>query len=281
MFRSFLYIPVTAQRFLDKVHAINADAIILDLEDSIPAEKKAEARTLLSHAVPQVRASGRKVFVRINNLEHMLLDDASAACQAGVDGLVIPKVRSRALLDDIARHLASASGAPADCRPRHLALIEDPVGLMNAFDIASHPEVLAIALGSEDFATSIDATPIPEVLKVPKLMVHFAAKAAGKLSLGLLRSVADYRDIEAMTASIREAAQFGFDGASCIHPSVVDLLNTGFSASSEELARAQRLVAAANEARLKGIGAFTFEGGFVDEPIVQRAMRLLERNQVP
>lgn len=80
-----------------------------------------------------------------------------------------------------------------------------------------------------------------------------------------------------MRAAVQEAKMFGFDGATCIHPSVVSLLNEGFSPTDDELARARRLVQAAEEAEQKGIGAFTFEGSFVDAPIVTRARALLAR----
>jgi citrate lyase subunit beta/citryl-CoA lyase len=123
------------------------------------------------------------------------------------------------------------------------------------------------------------AEPTPEFLRQPKLMVHLAAKAAGVLSLGLLRTVADYRDIEAITRAAREARDFGFDGATCIHPSIVPILNAAFAPTAEQVDEARRMIAAAEAEAAQGRGAFVFNGKMVDEPVVARARALLARAQ--
>jgi citrate lyase subunit beta/citryl-CoA lyase len=120
-------------------------------------------------------------------------------------------------------------------------------------------------------ATALGAEPTPEVLRVPKLLVHYAAKAEGKLSLGLLRSVADYNDLDAIAAAGREARMHGFDGATCVHPSVVPVLNEAFSPGAEEIGWAERVLAAGSE------GAFVVDGRMVDAPVIARARRILGR----
>ena len=137
--------------------------------------------------------------------------------------------------------------------------------------------VHALVAGGEDLATSLDAEPTPEVLHLPKLLVHLAAKAAGVRSYGLLRTVADYSDLAAVEKSAHAARAFGFDGASCVHPSVVPILNRAFAPSQEALDRARRLLAAAEMAKAKGEGAFAFEGQMVDEPVIKRAQAVLAR----
>jgi citrate lyase subunit beta/citryl-CoA lyase len=138
---------------------------------------------------------------------------------------------------------------------------------------------LALMTGGEDMATALGAEPTPEALRFPKMMVHMAAKAVGVLSLGMIRTVADYRDTEAVARAAREARELGFDGASCIHPSVVPILNAAFSPSAEEIDRATRLIAAAEAAAAQGKGAFVFEGKMVDEPVVVRARALLKKRR--
>jgi citrate lyase subunit beta/citryl-CoA lyase len=108
-------------------------------------------------------------------------------------------------------------------------------------------------------------------------MVHLAAKAAGVLSFGLLRSVADYRDLEGIARAAREARGFGFDGATCVHPQVVPILNDAFSPSPEEIARATRLIAAYDQSLAVGAGACVFEGKMIDVPVVNRARALLAK----
>ncbi|MGF6174644.1 HpcH/HpaI aldolase/citrate lyase family protein [Ensifer sp. 4252] len=279
MLRSLLYVPGSSPRFLDKAHERGADAIIIDLEDAVAANEKDAARAALARTVPMVGQSGALVIVRINTHdETTMLADASAACEAGAYALYIPKVSSPDILHQLDGHLQPLETAAHRLPMRFAPLIEDPKGLLNASPIAAGPRVFALSAGGEDLATSMGAQPTPEVLRVPKLMIHYAAKAAGVLSFGLLRSTADYADKAVLAAAIKEAKDFGFDGATCIHPSVVPLLNDGFSPSEEELDRARRLIIAADAAAQAGIGAFTFEGKFVDLPIVTRARALLARS---
>jgi citrate lyase subunit beta/citryl-CoA lyase len=225
--------------------------------------------------VPSVGRSGAKVFVRINAGE-LALGDAEAACRAGAFGLFVPKVRSPADLTRIDAHLNSMG--PAGETPVLVAMMEDPGAVLDAREIAAaSARVFALVTGSEDLATSMGAEPTPEVLRLPKLMVHLAAKALGLRSFGLLRSVADFRDVEGVKRAAREACSFGFDGATCVHPSLVPILNEAFSPSREEIERARRLVAAFDAAQAAGQGAFVFDGKMVDEPVVARARALLAR----
>jgi len=152
-----------------------------------------------------------------------------------------------------------------------IAMLESPGAVLDARDYARHPGVMGLLVGSEDLATELGATPTPEVLRTPKLLVHYAAKAEGKLSFGLLRSVADYADLPAIEAAGREAREHGFDGATCVHPTVVPLLNAAFAPSAQEIAWAERVV----EAARGGAGAFTVDGRMVDAPIIVRARRIL------
>lgn len=279
MLRSLLYVPGSSPRFLERAHERGADAIIIDLEDAVAANEKDAARAALARTVPMVGRGGALVVVRINTHdETAMLADASAACEAGAGALYIPKVSSPDILHKLDGHLQPLETAANRPPMRFAPLIEDPAGLLNAASIAAGPRVFALSAGGEDLATSMGAQPTPEVLRMPKLMIHYAAKAAGVLSFGLLRSTADYADKTTLSAAISEAKDFGFDGATCIHPSVVPLLNEGFSPSEEELDRARRLIAAADAAAQAGIGAFTFEGKFVDLPIVTRARALLARS---
>jgi citrate lyase subunit beta / citryl-CoA lyase len=277
--RSLLYVPASSERFIAKAHERGADAIILDLEDAVvPAEKPA-ARARLASAVASAGQRGATVFVRINAEAELMRLDAEAACRAGAFGLFVPKARdARSLqeLADLLEGLERGAGRPPTAL---VPMIEDPGAVLDARIIATAtPRVFALIAGGEDLATSLDAEPTPEVLHLPKLMVHLAAKAAGVRSLGLLRTVADYGDLDAIERSAHAARAFGFDGASCVHPSVVPILNRAFSPSAQALDRARRLLAAAEDAKARGEGAFAFEGKMVDEPVVKRARALLARS---
>jgi citrate lyase subunit beta / citryl-CoA lyase len=278
MIRSFLYVPASSERFIAKAHERGADAIILDLEDSVTRDEKLEARAGLAKAVPAVSRYGATVFVRINSGFEMIFADAEAACRAGAFGLFVPKANTH-MLESLDQHLNRIEDAlPRREKTALVPMIEDAAAVLDARAIATaSSRVFGLITGSEDLATAMGAVPTPEVLRFPKLMVHMAAKAAGVYSFGLLRSVADYQDLEAMQRSVREARELGFDGATCVHPRVVPILNEAFSASAEEVARATRLVAAYDESIAAGAGACVFEGKMIDVPVVSRAKALLAR----
>lgn len=270
--RSLLYVPAHAERFIAKAHERGADAIILDLEDSVPDNSKLAARQGLAEAVRHVGQAGAVVFVRINSCDFQF-EDAAAACHAGAYGLMVPKLSTLAQLDRLGAQLAPIRRDPMPL----IGLIEDPGAVLDARMLAAHPQVMGLALGGEDFATAMGAEATPEVLRLPKQMVHMAAKAAGKLSFGLLRGIADYADIDAIRLAAAEAKAFGFDGATSVHPSTVPVLNAGFSPAKAELDWARRLIAEAERAASSGRGAFVFEGKMVDAPVIARARIILAK----
>jgi citrate lyase subunit beta/citryl-CoA lyase len=273
MMRSLLYVPASAARFVARAHERGADGIILDLEDSIPPAGKAAARAALAEAVPAVGRGGARVFVRINSEPELREADALAACRAGAEGLFVPKVSSAESLVRLAAFLAKHESGRAEMK--FVPLLEDPGAILDARVIATATQrVLAIAAGGEDLATAMDAEPTAEMLRLPKLLVHLAAKAAGVGSLGLLRSIADFSDAAAIAASAREARSLGFDGATCIHPAVVPILNQAFSPDPTAVQTARRMVAAFEAA---GHAACVFDGKMIDLPIVERARRLIVR----
>lgn len=276
--RSLLYVPASSQRFIAKAHERGADAIILDLEDSVAPAEKLAARARLRESVAGAGSKGALVFVRINAASDLLRADAETACRAGAFGLFVPKSRDPRMLQELVQVLEQCERATSRAPTVLVPMIEDAGAVLDARVIASvTPRVLALITGSEDLATSMHAEPTPEFLKYPKLLVHLAAKAACKQSFGLLRSVAGYGELEEIEKSAREARAFGFDGATCVHPSVVPILNRAFSPTEEELARARRLIAAAESAQARGEGAFALDGRMVDEPVVARARAFVAR----
>jgi citrate lyase subunit beta / citryl-CoA lyase len=276
MISSLLYVPGNAPRFLEKAGQRGADVVIVDLEDAVPENAKTEARDGLAKWVREIRQGDCQVFVRVNNSDR-LIDDAVAATLAGADGLYVPKVDS---VDVLAKLDESLKRHEADRAPiGFVPLIEDMKGLFEVRAIAHGPRVFALTSGGEDLATAMGAKPTPEVLRYPKLMIHYAAKEAGVLSFGMLRTTVDFADKEALRNAALEARDFGFDGATCIHPSVVPILNECFAPTAEEIAWAQKVVAANSQEAAAGRGAFMLDGKFVDAPIVTRAQNLLRRSE--
>ena len=275
--RSLLYVPANSPRFIQKAPTVGADVIILDLEDSVPATAKDTARLALSKSAAIAAAQGAKIFVRINQGAVAARADIEAACSAGAEGILIAKCSGRDYLHEV-EAIATTVEARAARKSRlvFIPMIEDPGAVLEARQIAAaSTRNVALMVGSEDLATAMGADSTPEMLRFPKLLVHLAAKAEGLASLGLLRSVANYKDLAAIANAVKEAREHGFDGASCVHPSVVPLLNDGFSPSEAELAHARALIAESEKRARDGGGAFEFGALMVDAPVIERARRLL------
>ena len=271
-FRSLLYVPANSERFIAKAHERDADAIILDLEDAVLPADKLAARENLAAVIPSVGRNGAKVFVRINADPDLQTDDAIAACRAGAFGLYLAKARDPGAIETLATRLDAVETSLNRLALSFVALLEDPGAVLDARAIAKAPRIMALSVGGEDLALTLGAEPTPDVLRFPKLLVHHAAKAEGKLSFGLMRSTADYSDLEAVRSAAAEARMHGFDGATCVHPSAVPILNEAFSPSAEELAWANAVVAASDKAPA---GAFALNGRMIDAPVVARARRIL------
>jgi citrate lyase subunit beta/citryl-CoA lyase len=278
--RSLLFVPVIREKFVANAHARGADAIILDLEDSVPEAEKDRARGLVPAAAKEVGKSGADVLVRINRPWHQAFRDVEASVGPQVMALMCPKVESAEhlivvaeMLDTIEARLGMPTG-----QTKLVALIETADAYFRAREIAkATPRLVAVTLGAEDFALSVGMEPNGETLQAPKQTVIIAARAAGILPLGFMGTVADFGDLDAFRRTVRRSRSFGFAGATCIHPSQLPILNEEYGASTEEVDHARRMIAAYDEAMAKGLGAVTFEGKMIDVPVVERAKALLKR----
>ena len=278
--RSLLYVPASAGKFVAKAHERGADAVILDLEDGVAPDAKDAARAGLPASVASVRRGGADVLVRLNRPLRMTVQDIAAAVAAGADALVCTKMMGAdhvKLLSELTAESEAASGRPVGS-VRFVVLIEDAASLPHAQAIAAaDPRVVALGVGGEDLATDLGAEPTPDALDLPKRLGVIAARAAGVLPLGFIGTVAGLKDLDGYRAMLRRSRAIGFACASCVHPSQVAIINEEYGARPEEVERAKRLVAAFEAALAEGKGAVAFEGDMIDKPIVDRARRLIAR----
>lgn len=281
VWRSGLFVPVNVERFLARAHERGADAIQLDLEDSIAPADKPEARRKVEAAVARLKREARAdILVRINQPLEDAVRDIEAAVIPGVAAIMVTKVEGPdhlRLLDELVSRLEQQRGLP-EGGIRFVALIEAPGPLAQAHAIArATPRTVGLSLGAEDYATAIGGEPTEEVLLMPKQQILQAAVAAGLMPLGTISTVADYSDLAAYERVVRRSAAFGFVGASAIHPAQVPVLNAGFSPSPEKVAAAERMIALDREAAAQGRGSFAIDGKMIDIPIIRRAEALLAR----
>jgi len=281
VWRSLQYVPAHVEKYVSSPHIAAADAVILDLEDSVPADSKAPARAVLAKAIPTVAQSGVDVLVRINDGD-MAAEDIAAAVRPGVSALVIPKVRDAAGLKHLDRLVADAETAAgmASGSVRFVVLIETADGFLDMPAIArATGRTVAMSLGNEDFALDLGMEASDETLLMPRQQLVIVAAAAGLMPLGLVGSATRFDDPDAYRALALKSRRFGYVGSSCIHPSQIALLNEAFSPTAEQVVEARRLVQAAEAAGADGRGAFSIDGRMIDGPIVARARALLRQHQ--
>jgi citrate lyase subunit beta/citryl-CoA lyase len=280
VWRSLLFVPVTQRRFVDGAARRGADAIILDLEDSIAASEKERARTLVPEAAEIVSRGGADVVVRLNRPVRMTVRDLEAVIGPGVQAVALPKAESAdhvRLVAEIIDELEVERGLPLGTT-KMLAMVETASAFFHIADIArAHPRLVALNLGAEDFALSAGMLPEAEGLFMPKQVCVFAARGAGIMPLGFVGTVAEFHDLDGFRETVRRSRRIGFVGASVIHPSQVAILNEEFRPSAAEVDHAGRVVAAYDKALAEGVGAVTVDGKMIDVPIVERAKLLLER----
>ena len=280
VWRSMMFVPVTAEKFVRTGADRGADAIILDLEDAVAPSQKDHARTLIEGAIPQVARNGADVVVRVNRPWRLLVRDLEAAVIPGVAAIMLTKVDSpehlHACADIVAELETERSLPPGSIK--FIALVENAVGFFRIDQIAKcHPRIVAISLGSEDFAADVGMQAEPEGLLYPKQQTIFAARAAGILPMGFVGSIADFRDQDAFRTIVRRSRRLGFMCASAVHPLQVAVLNEEFSPDSAEVAKAEKMIAAYDDAYAKGLGAVQFEGAMIDVPVVERARSVVKR----
>src|ERR1700674_5401178 len=282
VWRSMLFVPVTQRRFVEGAARRGADAIILDLEDSVAASEKERARTLVPEAAAIVSSGGADVVVRLNRPLRMTVRDLEAVIGPGVHTVALPKAESAQhvqlvaeIIDELEMERGIALGTT-----KILAMVETASAFFRIAEIAAaHPRLVALNLGAEDFATSAGISPEAEALSMPKQMAVFAARAAGIMPLGFIGSIAEFHDLDGFRQTIRRSRRFGFIGASVIHPSQVPILNEEFRPSPNEVDHARRVLTAYDKALAEGVGAVTVDGKMIDVPVVERARLLVEREE--
>ena len=279
LWRSALYVPVIVERFVKKAHQRGADAIVLDLEDSIPPAEKPRARTLIADAAEKVAGHGTDVLVRLNRSWRMCMADLEACVGPAVSAVVLPKVADASHVRFVAEVLdeLEAARGMAPSSTGIVGLIETPDALFDVRAIAgAHSRLLALTLGPEDFALSSGMLPTPEGLFQPTMQVALACAAAGILPLGFVGSIADFTDVEGFRGIIRQARRLGLRGGFCIHPAQVAVLNEEFSPTPAEIEDAREIISTFEAALSEGLGAVSYKGKMIDIPVVERARAVLD-----
>ena len=272
--RSVLYMPGANERALEKAKGIPADALILDLEDAVAPDAKADARSRVCAAVRSGEYGAKELAIRINGLGTEWHEaDLAAAADAGPDGIVVPKVNSAA---EVARLVDALDAAGAPARTKLWAMLETPVAILHAEEIATASARLTVLImGTNDLAKELHAEHVPgrAPLQFGLQACLTAARLADKVILDGVYN--DIKDDDGFRAECVQGRQFGFDGKTLIHPSQVEPCNEVFAPSEAEIASSQEIIAAFEEAQAEGRGVVTVNGRMIENLHVDNARRIL------
>ena len=267
--RSVLYIPASKPRALDKARGLPVDAIIFDLEDAVSVDEKVASRAILAEALATGGYGTRLKIVRINAFDtEWGRADAKAAAEMGADAILLPKVSTPADLDALAEITADIP---------LWAMMETPLGMLNAAAIAGHPKLQGMVMGTNDLAKELqtrhraDRLPLQAGLGLCLL----AAKANGLVIVDGVYNA--FKDDEGLKVECDQGRDMGFDGKTLIHPAQVDVTNTAFSPSEAEVELARRQIEAFNEVEASGQGVAVVDGKIVENLHVATARDTLAK----
>ncbi len=272
--RSFLFVPGDRPERMEKALGLGADALILDLEDSVAPAMKPEARR---HVAAFLTAHPeRKLWVRVNPLDGGENEkDLDAVLPGRPDGIVLPKSEGGASIDELVRRLTARGNATAQVMP---VATETPSAIFGLGSYKGAKRLAALTWGAEDLPAAIGAAASREAdgrytppYEMARALTLFAAAAAGVAPIDTV--FPNIKDLEGLAAYAARARRDGFTGMMAIHPTQVPIINAAFTPSPDEIAHAQAIVAAfeANPAA----GAFQLDGKMIDRPHLVQAQRIL------
>ncbi len=273
-YRSVLYIPGSNVRALEKACGLAADAIIFDLEDAVAPDEKPAARDLLAQGLRDFDYGGRARIVRINGLDTGWgRADAAALAKAiaggaKVDAVLVPKVNRAADLDAVAKAIPGTD---------LWAMMETAAGTLNAAEIAAHPRLTGMVMGTNDLARELgsrfraDRLPMQAGLGLCLL----AAKAHGKVIVDGVYNA--FKDDDGLRAECVQGRDMGFDGKTLIHPAQLEIANAAFAPSDADIDLARRQIAAFEAAKAAGQGVAVVDGKIVENLHIVTALATLEK----
>jgi citrate lyase subunit beta/citryl-CoA lyase len=274
--RSVLFAPGHRRDLLAKMSRCAPDCVVLDLEDGTPAEHKADARGIVANALREVWFGDAERIVRINAMssEHAAEDLRWLRAETvGVDAVLLPKVDG---VGDIERFERDTGGRRW---PLWILPTETALGFAHLSASVTHPTVTGVIWAAEDFAADIGAAgsrqadgDLREVFRVARAHTLLTAKAAGVDAIDT--TYVDLGDLDGLRREAEHCRRMGFDGKAAIHPSHIEVINEVYTPPEEDVAYAERLVAAF---RAANGGAIRFEGRMVDAPHYRQALRVLTR----
>lgn len=282
--RSWLFAPGDSEKKMTKAMGGDADIVLIDLEDAVSPDNKANARPMVHDFIKANPDQRHRLWVRVNPLDgpYTLLDLA-AVMPAHPGGIMLPKVYGRADVETLDKYLEAfevANGIEQGSTPVIVLVTETAEGMFHCGDYKGAPRVVALTWGAEDLADSIGASSNRNAdgsysftYELARSFCVMGAATAGVTAIETIS--ADFKDLDALRTRAEKVRRDGYRGMMAIHPAQVPVINAAFTPSDEEVAEAQEIVDvfAANP----GVGAIGWKGGMLDRPYLARAERLLRQ----
>jgi citrate lyase subunit beta/citryl-CoA lyase len=272
--RSVLYMPGSNARALEKAKTLSADALILDLEDAVAPDAKADARRQVGDAVRSGDYGERVLTIRVNGLDTAWhADDITAAAAANPAAIVVPKVNSASEVQRIEQSLVDAGANPSVAI---WAMIETPAAILRVAEIAAATDRLTtFVMGTNDLLSELRALHTPERTSLVGALAQcvLAARAHGKTILDGVYN--DVKDETGFAAECDQGRVLGFDGKTLIHPSQVEPCNAAFGPSEQDIEHARAVIAAFEQSLREGKGVATVNGKLIENLHVADAKRVL------
>ena len=274
---SRLYLPGNSPSLMINAGIHNPNGIILDLEDSVAAHKKHEARFIVRNALRQVNFYGAERMVRINQIPKGL-EDLDYLIPHNVHLLLIPKCESPSQIEQVNQKISEIQKSlNIEKNIWLMPIIESALGVIKAYEIANAAEnVVAIAIGLEDYTADLGTRRTNEASEsfFARSMLVNAARAAGIQPIDSVFS--DVGDMEGLKQNVLKSKALGFDGMGCIHPRQIQVIHDNFAPDEAEIAKAKKIVIAFLEATEKGLGVVSLGTKMIDPPVVKRAQNTID-----
>lgn len=280
--RSYLYVPGDAPGKLARATTRGADALILDLEDSVAPAAKSLAREAVSKWIRESARGGPSVWVRVNSTADRMEEDIAAVVYPGLSGIYVPKAESPDMLAGVATLVAELEADRGVSRVALTPLIETARGVKGAFELAAVPRVSHLAMGEGDLAADLGITAsVDEREWLPIRIQLVLASAAAQIHPPSGSAFLDLTNLDALRASTQLLYRLGFRSRSAIHPAQIPVVNEVFTPTAAEVAGARRVIELFEDALARGVGVAVDDSGrLIDEPIARSASQILARAEL-
>src|SRR5690625_1157175 len=278
--RSLLYVPGHSEKMIDKALNLNADSIILDLEDAVSPNEKTAARMLVKESIQKFKEKKKEIIIRINDVKTKDgVLDIEAIVEEKPNAIIVPKADEEAIqVTDILLNATEMRYNVSKKSIEIIPLLETSYSIVHTYKIldSSH-RITAVQFGAEDLTKEIGIDRTDKGMEITYARSGIVHEAVARDIDILDTPFTNIDDNDGLIYDTKNAKQIGFTGKTCIHPNQIETVNAVFTPDAKEVKKARELIKVFDEAVNNGSGVCTFEGKMIDNPIAERARKLVEK----